>query len=73
MRRRFTRALATGIAAGVMASGAAVASVGTASAAPSTSHSSYVTAHHCHKVKGHYETRNGKRVWVTAHKVCTKR
>ncbi|MEU3347258.1 hypothetical protein ABZ723_20170 [Streptomyces sp. NPDC006700] len=75
MRRRLTRALATGLAAGVMAGGAAVASVGTASAAPAKSTTSYGTAHHnCHKVKGHYfTTRHGKRVWVSEHMVCTTR
>ncbi|GED89101.1 hypothetical protein ACIQMV_28610 [Streptomyces sp. NPDC091412] len=72
MRRRFTRALATGLAAGVMAGGAAMVSVGTASAAPAKSTTSYSTAHHCHKVKAHFETRHGKRVWVSEHMVCTR-
>jgi len=72
MRGRITRALAAGLTAGILASGAAVAPVGTASAAPQSA-PGYVTAHHCHKVKGHYTTHNGKRVWVKKHKVCTRR
>ncbi|MFF4759293.1 hypothetical protein [Streptomyces sp. NPDC001292] len=72
MRRRLTRALATGLAAGVMAGGAATVSVGIASAAPAKSTTSYSTARHCHKVKGHFETRHGKRVWVSEHMVCTR-
>ncbi|MFE7210224.1 hypothetical protein ACFY0A_31750 [Streptomyces sp. NPDC001698] len=35
--------------------------MGTASAAPAKSTTSYSTAHHCQKVKGHFETRHGKR------------
>ncbi|CAK7283672.1 hypothetical protein ACNFR7_07020 [Streptomyces sp. RM1] len=73
MRGRITRTLAAGLTAGILASGAAVASVGTASAAPQAAPGAYPTAHHCYKVKGHYAHHNGKRVWVKAHKVCTKR
>ncbi|MFI1292319.1 hypothetical protein ACH4VM_28280 [Streptomyces sp. NPDC020792] len=56
----------------MMARGAAVVSVGTASAAPAKSTTSYSTAHHCHEVKAHFETRHGKRVWVSEHTVCTR-
>ncbi|BBC98645.1 hypothetical protein SRO_7469 [Streptomyces rochei] len=71
MRGRIARILATGLTAGMLASGAAA--VGTASAAPQVAPASAVTAHHCHKVKGHYANHNGTKVWVKSHKVCTKK
>ncbi|MFE9470494.1 hypothetical protein ACFYOR_05420 [Streptomyces griseofuscus] len=71
MRGRIARILATGLTAGMLASGAAA--VGTASAAPQAASASAVMAHHCHKVKGHHASHNGKKVWVKTHKVCTKK
>ncbi|MGW5128682.1 hypothetical protein ACWEQ7_32495 [Streptomyces sp. NPDC004069] len=73
MRQRITRALATGLAAGVMMGGAAMAFAAPASAAPAKSTTSYSTARHCHKVRGHFTHRHGKRVWVSSHWVCTRR
>ena len=71
MRSRIARALATGIAAGVLASGAAVASAGPTFAAPATSTGLHVTTKkHCRTVKGHYRHVHGKKVWVKPYKVC---
>jgi len=74
MRSRFVRFLAAGIAAGMLASGAAVASVSPAFADTSTGQHVTVTAKkHCRTVKGHYKRVHGKKVWVKPYKVCTKR
>ncbi|MGW3498207.1 hypothetical protein [Streptomyces sp. NPDC001020] len=75
MRSRFVRALATGVAAGMLASGAAVASVGPAFAASTASTGLHVTPakKHCHKVKGHYRHVHGKKVWVKPYTACTKK